>query len=116
MGVEYYLVKPEKREIFELGRHIQPFECLKVSYSTADYIDCENFKEFFLDIIDSNNGILGDDWKYGDVVDFAYLMYDWCEGEKVFQSSDCSSDWKLFKDYNVTGSIYNFCEERHPAW
>ena len=57
--------------------------------------------------------IIGDEYTYRDIKDFAYLLYEWCDSP-VYLSSDCSEDYELFKDYKETGSIINFCEERKP--
>ena len=111
MGVEYYIVKPEKREVFYLGKHVQPFDCMKISASTADYIDCESFLDFFLDLLGNNyDGLIGSERTLNDIREFAYQIYEWCDG-KVYFSNDCCNDFELFKDYEETGSIIKFCEE-----
>ena len=111
MGIEYYLVKPSKQEIFYLGKHIQPIDCIHVS--VANYLDVDCFLEFFLQCIDSNDGFLGDEYSYRDIKDFVYLLYEWCD-DPVYLSSDCSDDFKLWRGYKETGSIIKFCEEHKP--
>ena len=111
MGVEYFIVKPSKQEVFYLGKHVCPFECIKVSASTADYIDCDCFHDFFLDILDTNpDGLIGDYNTLEDIRDFAYTLYEWCD-DKVYFSNDCCDDFKLFKSYQESGSIVEFCEK-----
>lgn len=111
MGVEYYLVKPKKKEVFYLGKHIEPFGCIRTHSSTADYIDCDCFHNFFLDILDTNSdGLIGSYNTLEDVRSFAYLLYEWCD-DIVYFSNDCCDDFELFKDYEETGSIIKFCEE-----
>ena len=115
MGVEYYLVKPKKEETFYLGKHIQPLECIRVSAATADYIDCDSFLDFFLDLLGNNyDGLVGSERTLEDVREFAYQLYEWCD-DKVYFSNDCCNDFELFKDYKETGSIIKFCEE-HPCY
>ena len=111
MGTEYYLVKPSKREVFYLGKHIQPLECIHTS--VASYLDVDCFSDFFLQCIDSNDGFLDDEYTYKDIKDFAYLLYEWCN-DPVYLSNDCSSDFEFWKDYKETGSIIKFCEEHEP--
>ena len=108
MGTEYYLVKPSKQETFYLGKHVQPIDCIRNRPSAVDYIDVDCFSDFFLQIIESNDGFLDDEYTYKDIKDFAYLLYEWCDAP-VFMSSDCSNDYELFKDYKETGSIIDFC-------
>lgn len=112
MGVEYFIVKPSKQEVFYLGKHIQAIDCMNNFH--ADYIGVDNFHEFFLEVIESNDGFLGDEYTYKDVRNFAYLLYEWCYNDPVYLSSDASPDYNIFKDYKETGSIINFCEEHEP--
>lgn len=110
MGTEYYLVKPDKKEVFYLGKHIEPIDCIRNSASAADYIDVDCWNDFLLQCIESNDGFIDDCYPYSVIKDFCYLLYEWCN-DKVYLSSDCSQDWDLFKDYKETGSIIKFCEE-----
>ena len=110
MGTEYYLVKPSKQEVFYLGKHIEPMDCIRNKATTVDFIDVDCFSDFLLQCIESNDGFIDDCYPYSVVKDFCYLLYEWCDSP-VFMSSDCSSDWELFKDYKETGSIIKFCEE-----
>lgn len=113
MGVEYYIVKPSKQEVFYLGKHIEPIDCMSVSASTANYLNVDCFQDFLLQVIDSNDGFLDEEYSYREIKNFVYLLYEWCD-DRVYLSSDCSSDWELFKDYKETGSIINFCEKHKP--
>ena len=112
MGVEYFIVKPSKQEVFYLGKHIQAIDCMNNFH--ANYIKVDNFNEFFLEVIESNDGFLGDEYTYKDIKNFAYLLYEWCYNDPVYLSSDASPDYNIFKDYKETGSIINFCEEHEP--
>ena len=112
MGVEYFIVKPSKQEVFYLGKHIQAIDCMNNFH--ADYIKVDNFNEFFLEVIESNDGFLGDEYTYKDIKNFAYLLYEWCYNDPVYLSSDASPYYNTFKDYKETGSIIDFCT-KHPC-
>ena len=115
MGTEYYLIKPNKQEKFYLGKHVQPLDCLKISASTADYIDCDSFHDFFLDLLGNNyDGLVGSERTLDDVREFAYELYEWCD-DKVYFSNDGCEDFEIWKDYKETGSIITFCE-KHPCY
>ena len=115
MGNEFYLIKPNKQEKFYLGKHVQPLSCINVSADTADYIDCDCFSDFLMDFLDSNpDGLVGYERTLGDIQDFAYELYEWCDN-KVYFSNDCCDDFELWKDYKETGSVITFCE-KHPCY
>ena len=109
MGTEYWLVKPNKKEVFYLGKHVEPLECISLSASTANYLSCNCFHDFLLDVIDTNDGFLDDSYPYSVIKEFAYFLYEWCD-DKVYFSNDCCADCALWKDYKETGSIIEFCE------
>ena len=113
MGVEYYIVKPEKQEVFYLGKHIEPLDCMSISASTANYLNVSCFQDFLLQAIESNDGFLDEEYSYREIKNFAYTLYEWCD-DKVYLSSDCSDDWELFKNYKETGSIIDFCKKHEP--
>ena len=109
MGNEYYFVKPSKREIFELGKHIQPFEGINSYPSQPNWAQYDYFQEFFLDMIETNGSILDGSYTYEEIVDFAYGLYEWIKEDKVYLDSDChdNAEWENFE---VTGSVYDYCE------
>lgn len=108
MGVEYYLVKPNKKEIFELGRHIQPFEGIAKYPQEAAWTEYDYYKEFLLDMIETNGSIIGEQYTYEEVCNFAYYLWEWMD-DKVYIATDCDNEqeWQEFK---VTGSVYDYCE------
>lgn len=110
MGTEYWLVKPNKEEIFYLGKHVQPFNTLAISAASADYLKHDYFHDFFIELLETNNGLIGTEYSYDDMREFAYQLYEWCD-DKVYLSNDCCNDFELWKDYKETGSIIKFCEE-----
>ena len=110
MGTEYWLVKPNKEEIFYLGKHVQPFNTLATSAASADYLEHDYFHDFFIELLETNDGLIGTEYSYNDMQEFAYQLYEWCN-DKVYLSNDCCNDFELWKDYKETGSIIKFCEE-----
>lgn len=110
MGVEYYLVKPDRKEIFYLGKHVESIDCIRNSAGVADYIEVDCYSDFLLQCIESNDGFLDDCYTYSAIKEFVYLLYEWCD-DKVYFSNDCCGDYQLWKDYKETGSIVKFCEE-----
>ena len=115
MGTEFYMVKPRKKEVFYLGKHVEPLDCVRISASTADYLDCDCFHDFFLDFLGNNpDGLVGSDRTLDDITEFAHRLYEWCD-DKVYFSNDCCDDVKLWENYKETGSIIDFCE-KHPCY
>lgn len=112
MGVEYYLVKPDKKEVFELGRHIQPFEGIAKYPAKAAWTKYDYYKEFLLDMIETNGSIIGECYTYEDVVDFAYQLWEWMD-DKVYLATDCDNEQE-WTDFKVTGSVYSYCEDHVP--
>ncbi len=112
MGVEYYLVKPNKREIFELGRHIQPFEKIPSYPAKAAYANYDYYKEFLVDMIETNGSIIGESYTYEDVTNFAYQVWEWLD-DKVYLATDWDNEQE-WHDFKVTGSVYTFCANHTP--
>lgn len=110
MGAEYWLVKPNKKETFYLGKHVEPIDGICNASFVANYIEYDCFQDFFLAVIESNDGFLDGDYTYNQVKEFAHTLYKWCD-DKVYLSSDYSQDVELWKDYKETGSICDFLEK-----
>lgn len=121
MGIEYYLVKPEKKEVFYLGKHFNGFNEIKnTSYcnsiDNADYPSYEDWDEFFWDTLREN-------WDYfsncellmDEIQDVIYKIYEWCISDKVILDNDCSSTAEQWKDWKETGDITSILEEIHNS-
>lgn len=121
MGTEYYIVKPEKREIFYLGKHFNGFNQIKnatycKSIDKASYPSYEDWDDFFWDTLREN-------WDYflnfkitlEQVSDVIYQIYKWCVSDKVILDSDCSSTCEIWAKWKETGDISLILEKLHNS-
>ena len=111
MGVEYYLVKPEKQEIFYLGKHINCPEGTHTFNQDAHWINYYSFNEFFFDFLEENlTELLCMELTLEETRNLIYLIYNWCRDEKIYFDSDCNDDapWLNWKE---TGSILEILEQ-----
>lgn len=118
MGIEYYLIKPEKKEIFYLGKHFVGFEGIpSATYKDikdASYPDYEDWDEFFWDTLKEN-------WSYFLFCDLTleqastviYEIYEWCISDKVILDHDCSSTTSVWTKWKETGNISSILERLH---
>lgn len=112
MGTEYYLVKPEKKEIFYLGKHFYGFDGINnANYKEiAEYPDYDCWEDFFFDTLRNNwDYFYGTELTLEEASDFIYAIYEWCRYDKVYFDNDChdgcewlnwdetGSTWELFK-------------------
>lgn len=124
MGTEYYLVKPDKKEIFYLGKHKNcPDGIVNRTYKEeADYIDYDCFDDFFWDFLRENYETFYD-FTLESVKEIIYEIYLWCNN-KIYWDSDCRegiewSDWKetgslidIFERVNVIEDINATCRSK----
>ena len=121
MGTEYYIVKPEKKEIFYLGKHFSGFEGIpsstyRKSINEAEYPDYEDWEEFFWSTLKENwNYFLNCDLKIDQVSNVLYQIYNWCASDKVIFDHDCSETFNEWKDWKETGSITTILERIHET-
>ena len=116
MGTEYYLLKPEKKEVFYLGKHFLGFSKIpSTSYNQeAKYPDYEDWDDFFWDTLKENwEYFLPCDLTLEQVSDLIYEIYDWCYADKVILSSDCSDEASKWLEWKETGSITALLEKIH---
>ena len=118
MGTEYYLVKPEKKEIFYLGKHMEcPEGIVNVSYSYkskdliryADFINYEYWGDFFWDFLRENEYCF-EDSTLAQAKEIIYEIYDWCLADRVCFDHDCHDniEWLEWKE---TGSLIDLFEK-----
>lgn len=107
MGTEYYLIKPDKQEVFYLGKHAHCPEGIKdATYGhTEHFIDYHSFTEFLLDYIDANHWEFADEMTWGELNKEAYNIYKWCSYDKVLFAHDCMEDAEEWLNWKETGSV-----------
>ena len=121
MGTEYYIVKPEKKEIFYLGKNFSGFDKVpsmtyRESLNKAEYPDYEDWEEFFWSTLKENwNYFLNSDLKLAQVSGVIYQIYNWCASDKVILDHDCSETFNEWKDWKETGSITTILEKIHET-
>ena len=119
MGIEYYIVKPEKKEVFYMAKHFQcPIGMSNTAYRSsiteATYIDYEDWEEFFWDTLKTNwNYFLNCDLKMDHLSEVIYQIYKWCSTDRVILDNDCSTTSEIWKDWKETGNITSILEEIH---
>ena len=119
MGTEYYLVKPEKKEVFYLGKHFNGFNEIKSttyceSLDKADYPSYEDWGDFFWDTLRENWAyFLSCDLTSAQTSDVIHQIYEWCVSDKVILDNDCSKTFEIWKDWKETGDMSAILEEVH---
>ena len=111
MGTEYYLVKPEKKEVFYLGKHFTcPFGIANRVYKNkACFIDQDCFDDFLWDFLRDNSEYFND-LKLEDIKEALYKVYEWCSNDKVYFDNDCndSAEWL---EWGETASLSGIIKE-----
>lgn len=115
MSTEYYLVKPNNKEYFYLGKHFPILQGIKdasfydiksqkdLEYY-ANYIQYDCIKNLMLDIIKETDDYY--DLYLQQILIIAQTIFEWCD-YPVILFSDCNNNFSLIKDYKETGSILN---------
>ena len=105
MGIEYYLVKPEKKEVFYLGKHFTcPYGIADRAYKNkACFIDQDCWDDFLWDFLRDNSEYFND-LKLEDIKEAIYKVYEWCSNGKVYFDHDCNDD-REWTDWKETGSL-----------
>lgn len=119
MGIEYYILKPEKREIFYLGKHFNGFDKIpsakyRKGINEAEFPAYDDWDDFFWDTLRTNwDYFLNCDLKIDQVSNVIHQIYEWCSSDKVILDNDCSETFNEWKDWEETGSITSLLEEEH---
>ena len=119
MGTEYYLVKPEKEELFYLGKHFEGFSNIKnalycTSIEKATYPEYDDWYDFLWDTLQTNWGyFLNCELTLEQTSDVIRQIYEWCISDKVILDNDCSSTCEIWKDWKETGDITSILEGIH---
>lgn len=121
MGIEYYLVKPEKKELFYLGKHFEGFSNIKnTNYcnilTKASFPEYDDWYDFFWDTLQTNWSYFAScDLTLEQTSDVIHQIYEWCISDRVILSSDCSSTCEIWKDWKETGDITSILEKIHDG-
>lgn len=115
MGIEYYLVKPNKKEIFYLGKHIGcPEGIVDRTYKNeAEYINYDCWEDFFWDFLRESH-VCFSDITLEKANEIIYSVYEWCLDDKVIFDNDCREgvDWL---DWKETGSLISLFEKANEV-
>lgn len=102
LGVEYYLIQPNTKKSFYLGRGMWMY-LERMPSTVEDYAPYEYYKEVLLDMIDAGCYDCEDKMEF--LSDVAYQIYEFCsQGEKVRLISDWDDEIKL-DDYTEVASL-----------
>lgn len=96
MGTEYYIVKPNKKQMFYLGKRISYLE--GISCKEPDWCTWEDYLDVFNDLHENSPYFFENDLYIKQVYDFAQAILDFCD-DKVCLDNDCSSTFSQYKDY-----------------
>lgn len=108
MGTEYYIVKPAKKEVYYLGKHIMcPNGIADKNYDQeATYIDYDCYDDFFWDFLKENyHEFVNTDYTLEKISNLIYSLYSWCEYDKVYFDNDCNDEAE-WQDWKETGSLF----------
>ena len=109
MGTEYYLVKPNKKEIFYLGKHMNCPEGITnaIYKDKAEYIGYDCFDDFFWDFFKENYEVFYETYfTLESIRSIIYEIYEWCQYDKVYWDNDCREKTKWL-EWKETGSLIN---------
>ena len=109
MGTEYFLVKPDKKELFYLGRRIS---CLNgvpewIHKQEAGYATWETVDDVFFDIFENSRYFLEGDMLFSEIMDICWAIYDWCDAP-VYLDNDCNDYNNEWLEWKETCSVYDY--------
>lgn len=113
MATEYYIVKPDKKQIFYLGKRVSELEGIPTFsiVGEAKYPEWEYWEDVVSDIQENSRYFLEgcSNSTVGQVWDFCYAIYEFCD-DKVYLDDDCNDEnfknWKDFQEINVFEKIF----------
>ena len=113
MATEYYVVKPAKKEIYYLGKHMMCPNGMADRYynKEATYIEYDCFNDFFWDFLRENyHEFVNTDYTLEKISNLIYNLYSWCEYDKVYFDNDCNDEAES-QDWKETGSLFSTNED-----
>ena len=104
MSTEYYIVKPEEKKTFYLGKRINDLDGIPIfsKVGEAKYPSWEYWEDVVFDIQENSRYFLEgcSDTTVGQVWDFCYQLYEFCNGP-VYLDNDCSDNFSVWKDWET---------------
>lgn len=100
MATEYYIIKPETKQQFYLGRRITHLDGIP-NYTYNKEPNCSTWEypdEVVEDLWLNASYFLEGDYRLEQIKMFAMEIYEFCLG-KVFLISDCNDDYVKYRDY-----------------
>ena len=118
MGIEYYIVKPKKKEIFYLGKHFNGFNEIKnTTYNSlfeATFPNYDDWDDFFWDTLKENwDYFNGCELTLEQASNVIHDIYEWCVSDEVILDNDCSDSFNIWKNWEETGDICTILEKAH---
>lgn len=113
MAIEYYVIKPAKKEVYYLGKHmICPDGMANKHYNKeATYLEYDCYDDFFWDFLRENyHEFVNTDYTLEQISNLIYNLYNWCEYDKVYFDNDCNDEAE-WKDWKETGSLFLMNED-----
>lgn len=100
MATEYYIVKPDKKQVFYLGKRIANLDGIPSWQHTqkADYCKWEYYGDVFLDIYENSSYFMEYDITINQIHDFCACIHNFCDAA-VYLDNDCSDNFVNWKDY-----------------
>ena len=109
MATEYYIVKPDKKQKFYLGRRISYLDGIPCWRHTqeARFPEWECWEDVVSDIQENARYFLESDLRVGQVWDFCSAIYEFCD-DKVYLDDDCNdenTEWSDYEEIDVFSDI-----------
>ena len=114
MATEYYIVKPEKRTLFYLGKHFSYLNGLAdYKYKRhADWMEYDDYKEIMCDLILDNPCYFDyDTVTLRHLQELAIAIYDFCLDSPVYIDNDCSENFNNWLEFDDTNGICEIFEQ-----
>ena len=115
MGTEYYIVKPNKKQLFYLGKRISYLDGIpNRAYKEADYCTWETYTDVILDIQENSPYFLEGDLYIDQINNFCSAIFEFCD-DKVCLDNDCSDTFYQYSDYEEI-DVYTDLLTKEEQW
>ena len=114
MSVEYYIVKPNKKQLFYLGKRISYLEGIVNNQHEPEYASYETYEDVWLDIFLNSHYFLEGDYELEQINNFCYQIFEFCD-DKVYLDNDCN-DQKIWDESWEEIDLFDTLESRIEKW